>query len=134
MENRKQQLVAGWLAKATSDLEAARLFIQREHRLLDIAVFHCQQAAEKAIKAWLTSRDIVFPKTHDLEILLQLGAASEGGFARFTHHARALTPLASEFRYPGDLLEPSPERAAQALAFAEEIYAFCEQRIAAQQR
>jgi hypothetical protein len=36
------------------------------------ACYCCKQAAEKAIKAWLTCHDITFPKTHDLEAQLDL--------------------------------------------------------------
>ena len=94
MEDRKQQLVFAWLAKGKNDLEAARLLIVEEKRLLDIGVYHCQQAAEKALKAWLTSRDIVFSKTHSLEDIVRLCVPSASGFSQFQHHAEELTPLA----------------------------------------
>jgi hypothetical protein len=41
--------------------------------------FHAQQAVEKAIKAVLASREIAFPFTHDLKLLLNLLAG--GGIA-----------------------------------------------------
>jgi HEPN domain-containing protein len=34
--------------------------------LLGDATFHCQQAVEKAMKAFLTWHDRIFRKTHDL--------------------------------------------------------------------
>jgi hypothetical protein len=37
-------------------------------------------------------------------------------------HARVLTPLATEFRYPGDMLSPSPERAGEVLKQATEVF------------
>ncbi len=37
-----------WLAKAALDLEAASVLLETEHPLATAAVFHCQQAAEKA--------------------------------------------------------------------------------------
>lgn len=37
--------------------------------------FHAQQCAEKALKAWLTWLGVVFPRTHDLTLLLNLLAA-----------------------------------------------------------
>ena len=72
MGDRKAELVAAWLLKASHDLETARLLIQKEKRLLDMAAYHCQQAGEKALKGYLTQRDIVFPKTHSLVQLLNL--------------------------------------------------------------
>ena len=56
------------LAKANSDLTASR-------RLLDVGgpydavCFHAQQAAEKALKAWLAVADAPIPRTHNLEDL-----------------------------------------------------------------
>jgi len=129
MEDRKQQLVFAWLAKAKNDLEAARLLIVDEKRLLDIGVYHCQQAAEKALKAWLTSRDIVFPKTRSLEDLLRLCVPSASAFSQFQHHAEELTPLAIAYRYPGDASVPDMKLASRALVLAEEICNFCEQQL-----
>lgn len=39
-----------WLAKAFNDLRASEVLIAASPPLLDEAVFHCQQAAEKALK------------------------------------------------------------------------------------
>ena len=36
-----------------------------------IVCFHAQQAVEKALKAVLASRDVVFPFTHDLDGLIE---------------------------------------------------------------
>ncbi len=38
--------------------------------------------------------------------------------------ARALTPLATEFRYPGDVMEPTMEQAILALAQARDIHTY----------
>ncbi len=93
------------------------------HRLLDIAVYHCQQAAEKALKAWLTSQDVIFPKTRELEKLLGLCLPAAPDFAKLQPACEELTPFAHEFRYPGDISEPDSEQARRALALAEEIFA-----------
>jgi hypothetical protein len=44
----------GWLRRANRDLSAAAHVRRVEPPLLDVAVFHCQQAAEKSMKALLT--------------------------------------------------------------------------------
>jgi HEPN domain-containing protein len=64
---------------AESILEAARRDL-RALRAMDDAVafsdeivgFHAQQAVEKALKAWLAYLGVAFPKTHDLQRLLDL--------------------------------------------------------------
>ena len=45
-----------WIAKAKRDLEAAKRMIVCVDPLLDTGAYHCQQAAEKALKGWLTFR------------------------------------------------------------------------------
>lgn len=92
---------------------------------MDIAVYHCQQAAEKALKAWLTRNDTVFAKTHDLQILINQCQTTQAAFSNYQTHVRILSPFATEFRYPGDFEEPDPKRASEALTFAEELVEFC---------
>jgi HEPN domain-containing protein len=91
---------------------------------LDTAVYHCQQAAEKAFKAFLTARDTTFEKTHNLVALLALCTPFEPGFAQWEEVAAMLTPYAIEFRYPGELLEPERSEAEQTLAAAEAFVQF----------
>jgi HEPN domain-containing protein len=45
--------IRAWLVKAVRDLEAAKLLVEAEEPLLDIAVYHCQQSMEKALKGFL---------------------------------------------------------------------------------
>lgn len=115
------ELARAWLAKAHSDLATARLLITGSERYLDTGSYHCQQAAEKAIKCWLTAHEVIFIKTHSLEILLRLCFPTASALQAFLPHAVELTPFATEFRYPGDLFEPSAEEALNALTRAQEL-------------
>jgi HEPN domain-containing protein len=56
-----------WLRKAAYDLRAASHSLTASPPLLDDVVFHCQQAAEKALKGFLMWNNIPFRKTHSLE-------------------------------------------------------------------
>lgn len=123
-----------WLSKSHSDLSTARLLIAGEEKHLDTGSYHCQQAAEKALKAWLTAREVIFPKTHSLEDLVALCIPSAPDFGQLEQHAAELTPLATAFRYPGDNFEPDFALASRALALAEEVYIFCHQQIGSQQK
>lgn len=53
MDSATLELVHGWLVKAQHDLAAARKLATGPDPYLDTAVYHCQQAAEKAIKGLL---------------------------------------------------------------------------------
>lgn len=118
-----------WVAKAESDLATARILIHGDEKHYDTGAYHCQQAAEKILKAWLTANGRIFSKTHDLDALLDDCAADLREFERFRLQAEALTPLASEFRYPGEMLEPNADEAGKAFSMAAEIVAFGRQGI-----
>lgn len=129
MDEAKYSEVKGWLTKSQRDLKSARRLIMGDEPLLDTAVYHCQQAAEKAIKAYLTYRDIPFEKTHNLVALLSLCLRVEPEWVVWKRMAEVLTPYATEFRYPGDVVEPSWEEAEEALSLAEAFVRFVLQRM-----
>jgi HEPN domain-containing protein len=66
----KEELVKNWLDKAHIDLESAKRLASGPDPIFDTAVYHCQQAAEKAIKGWLVQNDQRFEKIHDLRVLV----------------------------------------------------------------
>jgi HEPN domain-containing protein len=117
MTSQSLKLARVWLQKAESDLASARLLIEGGEQHFDTGVYHCQQAAEKALKAWLTAREVIFPKTHILESLIDLCLPEEPNFESLRAAAEELTPLAVEFRYPGDLFEPSVTEAIDGSSF-----------------
>ena len=62
-----------WIKKAEGDfLAATALAGRRKIPLHDQVCFHCQQSAEKYLKARLEEAHIFSPKTHDLKKLLNL--------------------------------------------------------------
>ncbi|OLD62664.1 MAG: hypothetical protein AUI47_11755 [Acidobacteria bacterium 13_1_40CM_2_68_5] len=63
-----------WLQKAALDLRGARIDLDAKPPLLEDALYHCQQAVEKALKGLLAWHDVAFRKTHSLE---ELGASCE---------------------------------------------------------
>lgn len=95
--------------------------VQQEPPLLGASCFHSQQAAEKYLKAYLTQRQIEFPKTHSIRELLGLVRTVDGGLAERLHPAVALTPYGVEARYPGDLADPSYSESKEALVLAQAV-------------
>jgi len=105
-------------------LAAARKLSTGPDLYLDVAIYHCQQAAEKTIKGFLVFQDQPFDKTHDVEVLVTLALSHDAKFSEWREAAVLLTPYATEFRYPGDLLEPAPDEFEQALGAAAGLYNF----------
>jgi HEPN domain-containing protein len=89
-----------WLRNARSDLAIARLPRARG-MLFEHLCFHAQQCGEKALKALLLSRDISFPRTHDLAFLLDLMPHSEPLPPELID-LPSITKYAVQQRYPGD--------------------------------
>ncbi len=75
MDEALAQLTREWLTKALHDLQTARITAQAPDGPLDTAIYHCQQAAEKSLKGWLTSGNIPFERTHDLRRLIRQAAS-----------------------------------------------------------
>jgi len=112
-----------WLVKAVTDLRAAEAMLGLDPPLLEAAVFHCQQAAEKAFKGFLTWRNVPFRKTHNLEEIGEQCLRLDPTLKAEIDRAVPLTEYAWKFRYPGEPGAPTPEEAEEALANAREVYA-----------
>src|SRR5271170_6842644 len=97
-----------WMVKAWRDLETARRAANGQPPFYDIAVYHCQQSAEKAVKAFLVFHGKPYEKTHDIEVLVDLAGEIESSFSKLADAADALTPYATRFRYPTLLLPSNP--------------------------
>jgi HEPN domain-containing protein len=122
-EDARLQDVRAWLSKAELDLKAAaHEMAAPSERLWGDVVFHAQQAAEKAMKAFLAWHDAPFRKTHNLEELGHQCAAVDATLGRVADEAAPLTEYAWKFRYPGETDEPDCAEAEAALAAARNVY------------
>jgi HEPN domain-containing protein len=97
---------AAWLAKARIDLRAARADLNASPAITSDALFHYQQAVEKALKGFLAAKEKPLQRTHDLESLGQLVLSIAPSVRDVVSGAYSLSIYASEFRYPGESPEP----------------------------
>jgi len=111
-----------WFAKAFNDLRAAEALADTSPPLFDEAVFHCQQAAEKALKGFLTWNGSPFRKIHNLEEIGEQCLSLDPSLREVVDQAVPLSEYAWKFRYPGEPSQPGPEEAAEALAAARGIF------------
>jgi HEPN domain-containing protein len=110
-----------WLEKAEQDLRSAKADLAVEPPILGDAVFHCQQAVEKTLKAFLTWHDRPFRKTHDLGELGGSCVALDVELEPLLRQAAPLTEYAWKFRYPGDLSFPTAAECEAALTLALQV-------------
>ncbi len=123
-EDERARLARQWLVKAERDLLAAERSLVGSPPLRDVATYHWQQAAEKALKAFLTWHNRPFRKSHDLLYLLQECEAVDYAFSQLEDAGILLNPYVTEFRYPSDLEEPSAEATDLARDKAKDIVQF----------
>lgn len=118
-EEALRELVREWTAKAELDYRAAERLAGDEDPMRPIIAFHCQQAAEKYLKALLVRHRVEFPRTHNIGELLDLLIPVAGDVAASLREANRLTPYGVEIRYPGDFPDVLPGEEAASLALAQ---------------
>ena len=92
-----------WVHCAEEDFDVALTqFRRRTKRPTANAIgFHCQQRAEKYLKARLEEAGLGIPRVHDLMLLLQRLLPIEPLWASYAPMLRGLNDYAVKFRYPG---------------------------------
>ena len=96
--------VKEWLRYADMDILSANHLNEIQYpKPLEIICYHCQQAAEKMLKALILAYDGELQKTHDLGLLVdelsELVTFSED----ILNAADSLTPYGVKIRYPQEL-------------------------------
>lgn len=114
-------LVLQWLEKADADFDAAEQLCAQRGRFREIVAFHCQQAAEKYLKALLVRHQIEFPKTHDIAKLLERLATVNASNAESLRDAEVLTPFGVDVRYPSDAPEVLAGGETRAIEIARQV-------------
>jgi len=94
-----------WISKAEEDLLVVRQLMNADIIVNGAIAFHCQQSAEKFLKAFLVFHGIEIAKTHNIEFLLEQCKIIDIRFSSID--PGNLTDYGVEVRYPGDFLEPS---------------------------
>jgi len=94
---------------------------EKEGVYLEDLCFDAQQAAEKAIKAFLVHRGVRFPYVHDLAELLTLVEQAERAVPKSIRQAARLTRYAVATRYPGVSEPVTHKEYEEALTIAEEV-------------
>lgn len=122
-------VVHEWLNVAKADLKTATL-LQNDEEVYGNALYHTQQCAEKALKAYLAYCQKPLMKTHDLEDLVEICAENNEEFRALLECTVVLNPYATRFRYP-DMGEESIDSidVQEALLCAKKIYDFVVQKV-----
>lgn len=94
-----------WLAKANEDLLVVEKLTEFEIIATSSVCFHCQQAVEKFLKAFLISNNVDIKRTHNIEFLLSECSDIDPEFSSID--PKELSDFGVDTRYPGDMYLPS---------------------------
>ncbi len=107
----KNELVNAWILKAESDIKNIENNLRYigEDIPIDTVCFHCQQAVEKYLKAFLVLKEVPFSYTHNLGSLVNNALSVDDSFSEIMEKAELLSPFAVEIRYPDSFDIPTIE-------------------------
>lgn len=114
-DERRREDTLSWFHKANQDLRCAHIDLAAGPPALEDALYHSQQAAEKALKGFLVWHDQPFPRTHDLGRLGKQAVELDVTLEPLIGEVVEFTKYAWMFRYPGEVDEPSVADAAAVL-------------------
>ena len=86
-----------WLIKARNDIKSSKKLLEGEDPILDTAIYHTQQCAEKALKAYLAYKNNKIEKTHDVGHLVSLCSRYDPEFNQLMDDADNLNPFSTFF-------------------------------------
>ena len=117
--------VFDWAGKAEADLLAATEL--EAQMLADIVCFHCQQCAEKYLKALIVARGGEPDRTHDLLALVAPATGDESLAQDVVKTLQMLNPFSVTIRYPK--ADATPEEATRAIEGARMIRQWARRRL-----
>jgi HEPN domain-containing protein len=118
-----------WVRKAEEDRRALLRLRTGRPAVHSVICFHCQQMAEKYLKALVHERGLVVPRTHDCRDLIQLVVPTDPSFGRLLRPAAGLTRFAVGSRYPRPPIKPTASLSRTAWIAAERIRAEVRRRL-----
>ncbi len=116
-----------WLFKANEDLLVVEKLTEYEIVATSSVCFHCQQAVEKFLKAFLIANGIEIRKTHNIEYLLSECTDFDNDFVEID--PKELSDFGVDARYPGDMYIPDPNETLEYKKLAFEIKDLVENKI-----
>jgi HEPN domain-containing protein len=116
-----------WLLKANEDLLVIDKLTEFEIIATSSVCFHCQQAVEKFLKAFLIANGINVKKTHNIEFLLSECSDIDKDYVEID--PKELSDFGVDARYPGDMYIPDESETLEYKKLAFEIKNLVESKI-----
>ena len=122
------EVTSEWVSKAEEDFYSADMLLHTgKVPMAGTASFHCQQCAEKYLKAFLQEHRIRFERKHDLLPLDDLCLKVDKEFMKIRVDLESLEDYAVAIRYPG--VNASVELAEAAFDTAKRVRKFIRRKL-----
>ena len=115
--------VLEWFYFGDADFDSAQILYGAYRKHHGIICYHCQQAAEKYLKAFLCYNGVIPPKIHVLETLCALCSDFDPFFNTIAKDCAYLSPFAVHARYPLEM-EITSQNTIKSLEIAQKIRDF----------
>lgn len=120
--------VKQWIIKGDHDLGTAKITFLHIPEYLDTVTFHCQQAVEKYLKAYLIFLSLDFRFSHDLVYLLDIISQKDKKIEEYYDLVSELQGYAIEVRYPNETIFLSKEKVEEAFHIAKSVRQYISER------
>jgi HEPN domain-containing protein len=127
MNQSNRDYIRQWLNKADEDLLVVQKLTESNIVAPSSACFHCQQAVEKSLKAFLIAHKRDIRKTHNIEFLLSECKDIDEEFRQID--PKDLNEFSVEIRYPGDSYNPSNDEVLKYKEIAYNIKQLVEEKL-----
>ena len=128
MTENKQEYIRNLLFRANEDINVIHTLIASGTEYYTSTIcFHAQQATEKFLKAFLAYHDVDFPRTHDVDYLLQ--ECRKINRDAFNIDLKSLSDFGVTIRYPDDFYIPNEKEALEYRDIAIKIKAVVQELI-----
>ncbi|HPO50987.1 MAG TPA: HEPN domain-containing protein [Spirochaetota bacterium] len=111
-----------WIKFAKSNLSQADRKRKPKDVLYEDLCFNCQQCVEKSLKALLIYNNIEFPKTHSINLLLDLLISNSIYIPDFVKNSVILNVYAVITRYPNDYNKITRNDYLEALKITKDVF------------
>ena len=120
MNQDKLNHIENWLFRAREDLSVMNRLAEAEIEFYTSTIcFHAQQSVEKYLKAYLIYHDVDFPRTHDVDFLIDKCRIIDN--QSFVIDLKSLTEFGVSIRYPDDFFIPGIKETKEYIEIANNI-------------
>ena len=110
-----------WVEFAERDYEASLQLAESHNPPFEIIGYHCQQTAEKYLKAMLIENNQQVPHIHDLGKLNSECRKIQTELEQIQDVCERLTPFGTVTRYPGSSMKVSADHLPLVLAWTQKV-------------